>query len=183
MIGLSTYTFNNRHEKVVNWQQFIRQHELPNHSQWEDFGYHKLMPHMIKRYLIATQWSVVHGPTILGKKECSVDTISDFWSFFPTSQSIIYVIVDLIIEELSIHCSFDGSKKGKNHRVKEEKLPDSSTLKENEKVKLEENMIKVKEEDYLDLKHTTGMYDNDGIEGTKEIKLETIRVSDYEIMD
>lgn len=179
MIGLSTYTFNNRHDKVVNWQQFISQHVLPNHSQWEDFGYDKLMPHMIKRYLIATQWSVVRGPTILGKKECSVDTISDFLSFFPTSQSIIYVIVELIIEELPIHCSFDGSKKGKNQRVKEEKLPDSNKLKENEKVKLEKNMIKVKEEDCLDLKHTSGIYDNDGMEETKVIKLETIRVSDY----
>ena len=179
MIGLSTYTFNNRHDKVVNWQQFISQHVLPNHSQWEDFGYDKLMPYMIKGYLIATKWLVVRRPTILGKKECSVDTISDFLAFFPTSQSIIYVIVELIIEELPIHCSFDGSKKGKNPRLKEEKLPDSNKLKENEKVKLEENMIKVKEEDCLELKHTSGIYDNDGIEGTKVIKLETIPVSDY----
>ena len=102
-----------------------------------------------------------------------------FLSFFPTSQSIIYVIVELIIEELPIHCSFDGSKKGKNQRVKKEKLPDSNKLKENEKVKLEENMIKVKEEDCLDLKHTSGIYDNVGMEGTKVIKLETIWVSDY----
>ena len=78
MIGLSTYTFNNRHDKVVNWQEFISQHVLPNHRQWEDFSYDKSMPHMIKRYLIATQWSVVHGPAITGKKEYSVDTISDF---------------------------------------------------------------------------------------------------------
>ena len=179
MIGLSTYTFNNRHDKVVNWQQFISQHVLPNHSQWEDFGYDKLMHYMIKGYLIATKWLVVRRPTILGKKECSVDTISDFLAFFPTSQSIIYVIVELIIEELPIHCSFDGSKKGKNPRLKEEKLPDSNKLKENEKVKLEENMIKVKEEDCLELKHTSGIYDNDGIERTKVIKLETIPVSDY----
>ena len=179
MIGLSTYTFNNRHDKVVNWQQFISQHVLPNHSQWEDFGYDKLMHYMIKGYLIATKWLVVRRPTILGKKECSVDTISDFLAFFPTSQSIIYVIVELIIEELPIHCSFDGSKKGKNPRLKEEKLPDSNKLKENEKVKLEENMIKVKEEDCLDLKHTSGIYDNDGMEETKVIKLEAIRVSDY----
>ena len=174
MIGLSTYTFNNRHDKVVNWQQFISQHVLPNHSQWEDFGYDKLMHYMIKGYLIATKWLVVRRPTILGKKECSVDTISDFLAFFPTSQSIIYVIVELIIEELPIHCSFDGSKKGKNPRLKEEKLPDSNKLKENEKVKLEKNMIKVKEEDCLDLKHTSGIYDNDGMEETKVIKLETI---------
>ena len=66
------------------------------------------------------------------------------------------------------------SKKGKNQRVKEEKLPDSNKLKENEKVKLEENMIKVKEDDCLDLKHTSGIYDNDGMEGTKVIKLETM---------
>ena len=179
MIGLSTYTFNNHHDKVVNWQQFISQHVLPNDSQWEDFGYDKLMPHMVKRYSIATQWSVVCRPSILGKKECSVDTISDFLAFFPTAQSIIYMIVELIIEELPIHCSFDGSGKGKNQRVKEKKLPASNKLKENKKVKVEENMIRVKEEDCLDLKHTSGIYENDRIEGTKVIKLETIRVSDY----
>ena len=40
-------------------------------------------------------------------------------------------------------------------------------------------MIKVKEEDCLDLKQTSGIYDNDGMEETKVIKLEAIRVSDY----
>ena len=134
---------------------------------------------MIKQYLIAIQRSAVRRPTILGKNECSVDTLSDFLSFFPTSQSIIYVIVKLIVEELLIHYSFDRSKKGKNQRVKEEKLPDRNKLKENEKVKLEENMIQMKEEDCLDLKHASGIYDNDGIEGTKVIKLKTIRVRNY----
>ena len=35
-------------------------------------------------------------------------------------------------------------------------------------------MIKVKEEDCLDLKYTSRIYDNVGMEGTKVIKLETI---------
>lgn len=69
-----------------------------------------------------------------------------------------------------MHCSFDGSKQGKPESTKEEKLPDINTLNENEKVKLEENIIEVKEEGCLHLKHESGIYENGGIEGTKVIK-------------
>ena len=98
-IGLSTYTFNNRHQQVLNWQTFIRDHILPNHSQWEDFGYHRMTTTNIKRYLIATQWSIGRGPTVLGKRERCVTTISQFLTFFPGPQSIIYIIVELEVEE------------------------------------------------------------------------------------
>ena len=63
--------------------------------------------------------------------------------------------------------------------LKEEKSTNSNKVKENKKVKMDENMIKVKEENCLDLKHTNGIYDNVGMEETKVIKLETISVSDY----
>ena len=53
----------------------------------------------IKRYLIATQWSIGRGPTVLGKGERGVTTISQFLTFFPSPQSIIYIIVELEVEE------------------------------------------------------------------------------------
>ena len=67
-IGLSTYMFNNRHQQVLNWQNCIRDHILPNYSQWEDFGYHRMTTTNIKRYLIATQWSI--GRASPKKKMC-----------------------------------------------------------------------------------------------------------------
>ena len=53
----------------------------------------------IKRYLIATQWSIGRGPTVLGKRERGVTTISQFLTFFPSPQSIIYIIVELEVED------------------------------------------------------------------------------------
>ena len=85
-IGLSTYTFNNRYQQVPDWQTFIREDLLPNHSQWEDFEYHRMTTTSIKRYLIATQWSIGRGPTVLGKQEHGVTTISQFLTFFPSPQ-------------------------------------------------------------------------------------------------
>ena len=54
--------------------------------------------------MIATQWSITRGPTVLGKRERGVTTISQFQSFFPSPQSIIYIIVELVVEE----CGQDG---------------------------------------------------------------------------
>ena len=84
---------------MLDWQTFISKYILPNHSQWEDFGYHRLTTTSINRYLIATQWSIARGPTVLGKRECGVTTISQFLTFFPSQQSIIYIIVELEVEE------------------------------------------------------------------------------------
>ena len=98
-IGLYTYTFNNRHQQVLIWQAFIRDHILTNHSQREDFGYYQMSTTNIKRYLVATQWSIGRGPTVLGKRDCCDTTISQILTFFPGQQSIIYMIVDLVVEE------------------------------------------------------------------------------------
>ena len=41
---------------------------------------------------------------VLGKRERGVTTISQFLSFFPSPQSIMYVIVELVVEK----CRQDG---------------------------------------------------------------------------
>ena len=84
---------------MPDWQTFIRAYILPNHSQWEDFGYHRITTTSIKRYLIATQWSIGRVPTVLGKQERGVTMISQFLTFFPGPQSIIYIIVELEVED------------------------------------------------------------------------------------
>ena len=53
----------------------------------------------IKLYLIATRWSIGRGPTVLGKRERRVTTITQFLTFFPGPQSIIYIIVELEVED------------------------------------------------------------------------------------
>ena len=100
IIGVSTYTFRDRKEKVTDWQQYIREYILPNHSQWGDHDYSKLPPTAIQRYLIATNWSNAKGPTILGRTESSVQSIGQFLAFFPGIQSHIYIIVELVREDL-----------------------------------------------------------------------------------
>ena len=49
----------------------------------------------IKRCLIATQWPIGRGPTVLGKRERGVTMISQFLTFFPGASGIIYIIVEL----------------------------------------------------------------------------------------
>ena len=51
-----------------------------------------------------TQWSITQGPTVLDNRERGVTTISQFLSFFPRPQLIIYIIVELVVEE----CGQDG---------------------------------------------------------------------------
>ena len=84
---------------MPDWQTFICKYILPNHSQWEDFVYHRMTTMSIKLYLIATRWSIGRGPTVLGKRERRVTTITQFLTFFPGPQSIIYIIVELEVED------------------------------------------------------------------------------------
>ena len=49
--------------------------------------------------MIATQWSIGRGPTVLGKRERGVTTISQFLTFLPGPQSVIYIIVELEVED------------------------------------------------------------------------------------
>ena len=86
---------------MLDWQKYIQQYILPNHSQWGDHAYSHLPLTAVKRYLIATHWSNARGPTILGRKESSVQSVAEFLVFFPSPQSTIYIIVELVPEEIS----------------------------------------------------------------------------------
>ena len=103
LLVASAHTASRWRTVVGDWQTFIREYILHNHSQWEDFGYHQMTTTSIKRYLIATQWSIGRGPTVLGKRERSVTTISQFLTFFPNPQSIIYIVIELEVEDHEQH--------------------------------------------------------------------------------
>lgn len=53
-------------------------------------------PHgeIVERCLIATQWTKTRGPFLLGTKDSAGSSAAKLLSFFPTAQSIIYIIVE-----------------------------------------------------------------------------------------
>ena len=53
----------------------------------------------IKQYVITTRWSIRTGPTILRKKGRGITIISPFLTCFPNRQLIMYIIIELEVEE------------------------------------------------------------------------------------
>ena len=117
-----------KNESISNWQAYINKYILPNHSQWNDHAYAALPPSAIKRYLIATHWSVARGPTILGRKESSVETVTKFLAFFPTVQSTIYIIVELQREDQTNDVPSPNLRLGGNS-AKEKQKENTPTIK------------------------------------------------------
>lgn len=98
-IRLYTYTINNCYQSVPNPLHVSSDHILANQSQLEDFRYHIITSSSIKQFLIVTQWLIPTRPIVQEKMQGGITTVCTYISLFPCTQSIIYLITELVVEE------------------------------------------------------------------------------------
>jgi hypothetical protein len=112
--GSFQHQFEDVHDKVPDWKEYIRIVLLPQCKAWTDLQKHQAP--IILDVSLASEWSPKHGPTTLGIKAYDASTVEKMLSYFRFTPKTLWIIVEFEEDE-----DVDGDNIAKDSNVKRSK--------------------------------------------------------------